>query len=83
MVIPLIPQDKANHFIYGAVVAFIVSLVVSPVLALAATAVVAVGKELSDWYQNTKGGSHGVEGLDAVATIIGGVMVVLPQLINK
>lgn len=77
----VIPQDKANHVVYGAVVACAVSLLAGPGWAFLASVVVAVGKEISDWYQNTKGGSHGVEAYDAVATILGGVLVCLPQVI--
>lgn len=81
MNLPLLPQDKANHVCYGALIACVVSIFFGPWWALLATAAVAVLKELSDWWQNTRnGGSHGVELLDAAATIAGGALVVLPQL---
>lgn len=83
MNLPLLPQDKANHAVYGAVIACVISIFFGPWWALIAIAAVAVLKEVSDWWQNSRnGGSHGVEFLDAAATIAGGVLVVLPQLLK-
>lgn len=82
MNLPQLPQDKANHALYGAAIACVISIFFGPWWALVAVAVVAVLKELSDWWQNRKGGSHGVEFLDAAATIAGGVLVVLPQFLK-
>ena len=80
MNLPILPQDKANHAVYGAAIAATVSFY-SPWWALGAVTAVAVGKELSDWWQNRKGGAHGIELADAVATVAGGLLVLAPQLV--
>jgi hypothetical protein len=82
MNLPSLPQDKANHAVYGAVIAAIVSLH-SIQLALIVVICVGVGKELSDWWQNRHGGHHGVEALDVVATVFGGLIVLAPQLVKE
>lgn len=81
MNLPVLAQDKANHVVYGAVAAAAVS-VYDMATAAAVVVLLAVGKELSDWWQNRKGGSHGVELWDAVATVAGGALVLLPQLVK-
>ena len=77
MNLPVLPQDKANHAIYGAVIAAIVSVVGLP-LALLVVAGFAIGKEVYDWRQNKQ-----PEMLDAVATVCGGLLVLAPQFINR
>lgn len=92
----LIPQDKANHLVYGAVIFTVMFLLTHFVYAdyqtlIAGLAVVfiAVGKEANDAFINWKAtgnpmqGPHGVEVLDAAATIIGGVIVALPLFITQ
>lgn len=81
MNLPVLAQDKANHVVYGAVATAAVS-VYDMATAAAVVVLLAVGKELSDWWQNRKGGSHGVELWDAVATVAGGALVLLPQLVK-
>lgn len=51
-------QDKLAHF-------------VSPIIGLAAVAVAAAGKEIYDWLHRNK---HTPEVMDAVVTILGGVV---------
>ena len=82
MNLPVLPQDKANHAVYGAVIAAIVSIVGLP-LALLVVAAFAIGKEVYDWWRNRHGEQHGVEIMDAVATICGGLLVLAPQFINR
>jgi len=90
----LIPQDKANHLICGAVIFNVMILLAHFVYAdyqtlIAGLAVIfiAVGKEVNDAFINWKAtgnlikGPHGVEVLDVAATITGGVIVALPLLI--
>lgn len=85
---PQLPVDKANHFVYGAAIACVISLVSNPWWALVLVSVLAILKEIVDAWQNYKAssdpliGPHGVELADAVATIAGGVVVVLPQLLH-
>ena len=70
----VIPHDKANHFVYGAVLAAAGSLY-SPEAGAALCLAVAVGKEVYDRVSR-KGNP---EAADIVATVIGGVVVLLPQ----
>jgi len=96
MLIPSLPQDKANHAVYGAMIFSVVLLVAhllkSPyeiAIALGVVAFMAVAKEANDAWINyrTTGdpmhGPHGVEALDAAATCFGGVLAVLPILILR
>lgn len=84
MQLPSLPQDKANHAFWGAVLASGLS-VVSLQVAAAACLAAAILKELSDAWVNYKStgnprfGPHGVEFLDAVATTTGGALVLAPQ----
>lgn len=87
MGLPNLPQDKANHAFWGAVLACGLSFIdirLATIVVLAA----AIFKEVSDAvinYRTTgdfKNGPHGVELLDAVATITGGALVLLPQFIQ-
>lgn len=88
MNLPELPQDKANHFVYGALIAAVVSCVSSPWWALVVVSAFAILKELSDAWQNYKSssdpliGPHGVEFWDAAATMLGGAVVIAPQLIK-
>lgn len=88
--IPLIPQDKANHAIYGAVIALAAYAVAlaghnphAAVIGLAAAATIGALKELADWLLNRRAISaglpppHGVEFWDFGATTIGGAVVCL------
>jgi hypothetical protein len=94
--LPQLPLDKANHAIYGSVifnVIFIICLVLhiaNPILVGGIVVVVcAVGKEVLDAYQNYKisgdyrVGIHGVELPDALATVFGGILSLIPALLIK
>lgn len=91
---PIIPHDKALHFIYGALI-FCVGYLATftwcaePVGAsMALVALFAVGKEVADYLSNQRAikqkvlPTHGVELLDAVATIAGGVVVAIPLCVK-
>jgi hypothetical protein len=80
--LPLLPQDKANHAVYGAAIAA-VGLCYSLEVGAGLCVFFAVGKEISDWWLNRRGGNHGVEIADAAATIFGGALVLLPQVLRK
>lgn len=86
--LPSIPGDKANHFLYGALIAlaaYAAGLLALPTLAaqaaLAAAVVAGVVKEGADRWANLQASRqglpppHGVELLDAVATAAGGGLV--------
>lgn len=85
MKLPLFPQDKANHALYGALiaaVALIAALVGSlPLvsgcwLAAVASGTFAIGKELHD--RQTGRGTPDV--FDAVATMAGALLTLAPPL---
>lgn len=68
MNMPLIAQDKANHFIYGLVIFIIVSFVLGVTYGLAATAVIGAAKEIYDKVS----GKGNPEILDFLFTFAGG-----------
>lgn len=94
MSIPSLPQDKANHAFYGAGIAAVVSSVAilahlpAAIIAAVVVTVVAFAKEANDAWINYKAtgdymhGPHGVELNDALATMVGGAFVVLPQFVS-
>jgi hypothetical protein len=79
-----LPQDKANHALYGAVAFNLAYPLTDALVALALVAALAIGKEASDWVQNYRArldglpAPHGVEFLDALATLAGGALCFLP-----
>ena len=85
---PSLPQDKANHFFYGALI-FLTALAIlrRPDVAYALVVAAAVGKEVLDWLSNMraiKAGlmpTHGVEFLDALATCAGGAVPLLARML--
>lgn len=94
MKLPLIKQDKANHFIYGGVIWIAIYFVVSFALAkpynglvaLVGTVAVGVAKEFCDYIQNEKAKEiglkpdHGVDEWDAFATALGGAFLWISYL---
>ena len=85
---PSLPQDKANHAIYGALI-FLLALAIlrRPDAAYGLVVLAAVGKEALDWLSNQraiKAGltpTHGVEWFDALATCAGGAVPLLARMI--
>ena len=87
--LPSIPADKLGHFFYGTLMTTVVMCVTHSVfLSIGVCAGVAALKELSDWWANYQAAKkdlpppHGVEFLDWVATVGGGVAVILPWLLK-
>jgi hypothetical protein len=80
----MIPYDKALHIIYGAVTFVVAYLFTTVWLGLAAVVAIALAKEVHDAFVNWKAtgniheGPHGVEFMDALATIAGGILAALP-----
>lgn len=68
--LPIIPGDKANHFIYGIVIYFIVNLFLGIFAAVALGAAAAIGKEIYD----DNHANHTSDWKDAVYTM-GGVLL--------
>ena len=75
--LPTLAFDKANHFVYGAVIAAPVA-VVSPLAAAAVCAAFAIGKEIRDKVT----GKGNPELMDAVVTMAGGATVLLPVFLR-
>jgi len=73
----LIPQDKANHVIYGAVICLLVTLLLvhfavanAQVFGLLASLIVGGAKEVYDYFT---GGDPDV--VDAICTLLGGLAI--------
>lgn len=77
MKLPLIPQDKANHVIYGAMIYYLLQFVVSPMFALLGVALVAAAKEIYDVV--SKSGTP--ESLDFLVTIAGALPLFLIEFL--
>jgi len=84
MKLPLIAQDKANHFIYGTAVAVVAKLVF-PEFAfsgLVAAVLIGLAKEAADAAlnykatKNWKTGPHSVDYKDVIATALGGLSTI-------
>lgn len=71
--LPVIPSDKANHFCYGAALAFAGSFHSIEAGGLVCAAA-AIGKEIYD----KRSGKGTPDLLDAAATILGGLTVLVP-----
>ena len=76
MKLPQIPQDKANHFIYGFVIYIIATLMFSNLISLCIVLIVALGKEA---YDSKHKGS--VEVLDVIATLSPALILFIKELI--
>lgn len=78
MSLPVIAQDKANHWVYGSLIASIGTFIAGPVVGLIACLTFALLKELNDLV--LKKGTPEVQ--DVVATVAGGATVVLPIILS-
>jgi len=76
MKLPIVPLDKANHFIYGALISGVAILVMPWLYAFIVTAVVGVAKEVYDHY--SKKGTPDIN--DFLYTIAGSVPVLISHL---
>jgi len=89
MQLPSIPADKLGHFFYGTLMTAVVMCITHSIfLSIGVCAVVAALKEFTDWLANYRAAKqgfpppHGVEFLDWVATVGGGLAVVMPWLLK-
>ena len=93
---PAVPQDKANHFLYGSVISAVVAGAVafkypawSGHAGLVAAAAAAALKEWVDYEENKDlerhdlEPTHGVEVLDWVYTTAGGLVAAVPYYLLK
>ena len=76
MNLPQLPQDKANHFIYGAFIHLFTSLLFQPLPSLFIVASVAFFKEFFDTYSVSKFSIW-----DFVATVFGGALILAAQYV--
>jgi len=75
MKLPIIPIDKANHFIYGFVIYVVSSLFLTPDKALAIVFLFALGKEIRDEFVYS-----GFDVKDMLATICPALILFLLSL---
>jgi uncharacterized protein involved in cysteine biosynthesis len=74
-IINSIPRDKVYHFVAGLLIALIVGFIFGTTVGFMAAVVAGIGKEVFDHYKNKKEpGTATVDVLDAVVTILGGVV---------
>lgn len=78
MSLPLIPADKANHAVYGALIACLGALTLGATAGAVLCVVAAVGKELYDRVS----GKGNPEALDAAWTVVGGALVLAPLVLT-
>lgn len=78
----MIPLDKFIHFLMGYSVA--ATFAFNPVVAIGCAVILAGSKELYDYILNRYfGAQHGVEFLDFIATVAGGVAgVLIPYMVS-
>jgi VanZ family protein len=74
MKLPMFSLDKANHFVYGAVITSLITYFRDVSVGIIVCVVIALLKELYDSMHQ----SHRPEIKDAVATILGGLVVASP-----
>lgn len=78
MKLPIIPQDKANHILYGLIIFFITALITNIWIGLITATLFGVGKEIYDFFNKDR---HTSDIWDAMATIIGGIGGILIVLL--
>ena len=77
MNLPQLPQDKANHFIYGAVICLILSFAIPAFYAMLVAVCVGIAKEIYD-----KVSQKGTPDLmDALVTALGAILVYIATLV--
>ena len=75
MKLPLIPHDKANHFIYGFTIFVLSNLVLNEWISLAVVCLFAFGKEI---YDEWKYGGFSI--YDAIYTIAPALILTIKQI---
>jgi hypothetical protein len=76
MKIPIIPQDKANHFIYGFTIYILLNLFLNAYASFSIVYLLALGKECYDEYSY-----KGFDVKDLIATIIPAIILILKDVI--
>jgi hypothetical protein len=78
MKLPQIPQDKANHFVYGSIICFLASLLFTPLVSLCITIIIGILKEVYD--KISKKGNPEI--LDVIATTIGALPIFIINILK-
>ena len=76
MKLPLIPHDKANHFIYGFVIYVLLNLFLNEYASLAIVFIFATGKEIYDEWKY-----GGFDWKDLLATITPAIILTLKSIL--
>ncbi len=79
MKLPLIPQDKANHLIYGLII-YTVILPINIYLAMLMVVFAGVGKEV---YDHMNRDEHVPDLYDAIYIVVGGLIGFIISIITK
>ena len=77
MKLPIIPIDKANHFIYGFLIYTLANLLLSDLYSLLIVYLFALGKEIKDVFVYS-----GFDIKDLLTTLLPGVILTLTNLIS-
>jgi hypothetical protein len=72
----MLPQDKANHFVYGFIIFILANLILSQWLSFGIVCIFAIGKEIFDQYKYKRG-----DYLDAVATVSPAITLIIKNYI--
>lgn len=84
----MIPHDKCLHIVYGAIIFVVAHFFLSGWVALGVVAFIGFAKEAHDAFVNWQAtgdvsrGPHGVEIMDWIATIAGGLLASLHILVR-
>lgn len=78
MKLPLIPLDKANHFIYGFVIFILSNIALNDLYSLLVVFIFAIGKEIKDQIVY-----KGFDYKDLLTTLLPGIMITLTNLITN
>lgn len=78
MKLPLIPLDKANHFVYGFAIFVLSNLLLNGLYSLGIVFLFAIGKEIKDQVVY-----KGFSIADAIVTLTPGTLLYLTNFLNK
>lgn len=74
MKLPMLPHDKANHFIYGLIIFGLFKIILGPLVGIILCSLFGVGKEIYDYLHKD---IHTPDIYDAIVTISGGLIGLL------
>ena len=77
MTLPQLPQDKANHFIYGAVICLALSFAIPALYAMLVAVGVGIAKEIYD--KVSRKGTPDL--MDVLVTALGAILVYIATIV--